>query len=430
MDIIYNSIAEFNKFTENTIYVKIFWSVSIILFFVSFMLQTFYDKYCDLFSELIRILHHFSVFFIYCGFLAPTNYLFFVIIFSIIAILSWLFKNNTCFLTTIEQVRCHYKKNYRFHDLFYFIDYLSSKYKFKNLNINKFNIKYRIQLLIFFNIFIFFRLYVNFTSNSINKFEIHGHRGARGKYPENSISAFDYAMNINVDVLEMDLNMTKDKNIVIYHDRNIDMELCKNGPSSSIKDLTLHEIKNYTCGETQNSKFKEQYSSSEKIPTFFELLEFINNSNYPNKNTIKFNVEIKTDNILDTNLEVIEFVNSLVNILNKYNIKDRTIIQSFDDRALIAIKNIDSSIKLSILIEDPNINMLEFAKKINVDIISPDYSLLNKELVKQIHNNGFKVLPWNINSTKTLQEMIDMNVDGIISDYPKEMIDYINKIKI
>ena len=73
--------------------------------------------------------------------------------------------------------------------------------------------------------------------------------------------------------------------------------------------------------------------------------------------------------------------------------------------------------------------MIELAKKLNVDIISPEYILINKELVKEIHNNGFKVLPWTVNSTKIFQEMIDMNVDGIISDNPKEMIDYIKQNK-
>jgi glycerophosphoryl diester phosphodiesterase len=69
--------------------------------------------------------------------------------------------------------------------------------------------------------------------------------------------------------------------------------------------------------------------------------------------------------------------------------------------------------------------MIETAKKINVDIVSPDISLLNKELVQKIHDNGFKVLPWNINTTKEFEEMLDMNVDGIITDYPKEMMDYL-----
>lgn len=416
---VYKLISKFNKFTENTLYVKIFWSLSITLFLVSFMLQFLNDKYCNLLTQLIRIVHHFSVFFIYFSFLAPTNYLFFLSMFSIVALLSWLFQNNTCFLTTIEQINCHYKKKYRFHDLFYFLDVLISKFKLKKLNIDKFNIKYRIRLLSFLIIFIFLRLYVYFTSK-LNNFEIHGHRGARGKHIGNTISAFDYAMNINVDVLEMDLNMTKDENIIIYHDKNIDTELCKNGVQSlPIKWMTLGDIKKYNCKKIQNT-------STEKIPTLIELLEFINDSNYPNKDTIKFNIEIKTDIKLDKDSEVVNFAESLINILNKYDIKDRTIIQSFDERALVAVKNIDPTIQLSLLIEDPNINMIELGKKIDVDIISPEYLLLNKELVKEIHSNGFKVLPWTVNSTKVLQEMIDMNVDGIISDYPKEMMDYIN----
>lgn len=425
---VYDLINKFNNFTENDVYIKIFVSLSVILFFVSYMLQLINDKYCDVFTELIRAIHHFSVFFIYCGFLAPTNYLFFVIMFSLISLLSWILQNNICFLTTIEQIRCKYKKSYRFHDLFYFVDLFFSKIKLKKLNINKTNIKYRIPLLIVLNIFIFLRIYVNFTSNSINKLEIQGHRGARGIYPENSILGFDYAMNIGVDVLEMDLNMTKDKNIIIYHDKNINTELCKNGPSIPIKDLSLNEIKKYTCGEMQDKNFKEQNTSREKIPTLIELIEFINNSNYLNKNTIKFNVEIKTEKTLDSDVEVNDFASNLIDILNKYNIKNRTIIQSFDERALIDVKNIDPSIKLSLLIEDPKIDMIELAKKINVDIISPDYGLLNKELVEKIHNNGFKVIPWNINTTKNFQEMIDINIDGIISDYPKEMIDYKNMI--
>lgn len=416
---LYDLISEFNKFTENIFYTKIYLSLALIIFIISFMLQFFHDKYCDFFTEVVRIIHHFSLFFTYCGAFAPSNYLIFVLLFSVVAFLSWTTQNNTCFLTTIEKNHCHYKKNYRFHDLFYYLDKLSLSFK-----IEKINLKYRIFLLSILNIITILRLYVYFINK--NKLEIHGHKGARSIYPENSILAFDYAMSIGVDVLEMDLNMTKDKNIIIYHDKNINTELCKNGPSLPIKDMTLSEIKNYTCGEIQNIDFKEQHTSNEKIPTFIELLEWINNSNYSNKNTIKLNIEIKTTHDLDTDSEVIEFADKLISILNKYNISDRIIIQSFDERALKAIKSIKPSIKLSLLIEDPKIDMIKLAKKLNVDIISPEYILINKESVKQMHDNGFSVLPWTINSTKNLQEMIDINVDGIISDNPKEMIDYIN----
>jgi len=428
---LYDFISKFNNYTENNFYKNIYFIISFILFISSFLVQYFYDKYCDFVTVIIRIIHHFCIFFIYCGVFAPTNYLFFVLTFSLTALLSWLFNNNACFLTTIESTHCHYKKKYRFHDLLYFAGILFSKLKLKNvyINIDKSNISYRIPLLIIFNIIILLRLYVYFTSNTSNKLEIHGHRGARASYPENSILAFDYAMSIGVDALELDLNMTKDKNIVIYHNRNIDTELCTNGLSLPIKELTLLEIKKYDCGVFQNKDFKEQHVQIQKIPTFIELLEWINNSNYSNKNTIKLNIEIKTETGLDTDTEVIEFAKELVSIVNKYNVANRTIIESFDERALKAVKNIDKNITLSLLIEDSNINMIELAKNINVDIISPEYSLLNKDLVKKMHDNKFRVLPWGINSTISLQEMIDINVDGIIADDPKKMIDYI-KYKI
>jgi hypothetical protein len=158
---LYELISEFNKFTENIFYLKLYLGAAVLLFIISFMLQFFHDKYCDLYSEIIRIIHHFILFFIYCGAFAPSNYLVIVFIFSVLAFLSWTMQNNTCFLTTIEKNHCHYKKNYRFHDIAYYIDNL----KLLPFKIDKLNLRYRILLLSILNIIILLRLYVYFTSN-------------------------------------------------------------------------------------------------------------------------------------------------------------------------------------------------------------------------------------------------------------------------
>ena len=168
---LYNLILKINDFTENIFYKKIYLSLALILFIISFMLQFFHDKYCDFFTEVIRIIHHFSVFFIYYGAFAPSNYLVFVMLFSIVAFLSWTFKKNTCFLTTIEKNHCHYKKNYRFHDIFYFLDALKLPFK-----VDKLNIKYRIFLLSILNIITFLRLYVYFTNLNKNKNKLENHK--------------------------------------------------------------------------------------------------------------------------------------------------------------------------------------------------------------------------------------------------------------
>lgn len=160
---IINFISNFNSWSTSEYYQYIYWGLLVLFFTISFALQTHYDKYCGFVAEVIRIIHHLSVFFVYCAVLAPINSLPYLSLFSVIAVALWILNNNTCFLTQLERVRCHYKKNYRFHDLFYYIDFLFNKYKFHSLNIDKINIKYRVRLLVLFINIILLRLYVSYV---------------------------------------------------------------------------------------------------------------------------------------------------------------------------------------------------------------------------------------------------------------------------
>jgi glycerophosphoryl diester phosphodiesterase len=281
-----------------------------------------------------------------------------------------------------------------------------------------------------------------------NKIKIHGHRGARGLYPENTLAAFRYAIDNDVDVLELDLNMTKDNEIIIYHDRNINASIC-NGISKPIKTLTLKEIKQYDCGSKKNYKFITQKTvPGEKIPSFKELINLIQSKKYKHKKII-MNIEICTGlsgpetspedsattgtaaNTLlniDTDNEVYNFSKQLIAILRKYKIVNNVIIQSFDIRALKYVNDIDPSIKKkSYLIETQFLDLdklIKILKEIGVTIISPYYKLIDKNIVKTLHDNGFEVLPWTINDINIFKQNIEYRVDGIITDYPKEMKDY------
>jgi glycerophosphoryl diester phosphodiesterase len=265
--------------------------------------------------------------------------------------------------------------------------------------------------------------------NRTTKIEIQGHRGARGNYPENTLVAFKFALDNNIDNLELDLQLTKDNILVIHHDNNTNSNICINGNGNiPIKSLTHEEIKKYDCGSKQNNKFPNQIRvPNEKIPTFKELLDMIR-TNYYNRN-IKLNVEIKTTKELDTYEEVKKFAETLINIIHDYGLIKSTIIQSFDERALKYVRQIEPNIKTSFLIEEIKIDdkIILLAKSLDVQIISPDYLLLTKENVHMMHTNGFEVLPWTVNDIKDLQKMIEYNVNGIISDYPTIMKDYINR---
>ena len=114
-------------------------------------------------------------------------------------------------------------------------------------------------------------------------------------------------------------------------------------------------------------------------------------------------------------------------ILTIYNIQNRTTIQSFDIRALKYVKLIDSNIKTSFLIEKQPItdNLIKLAKELNVQIISPEFNLINKNIVDKLKENGFEVLPWTINDYETLVQSINYGVNGIITDYPTKMKEYL-----
>ena len=279
-------------------------------------------------------------------------------------------------------------------------------------------------LLIFIFIFILIFIILFYSKKRI---EVQGHRGFRGLYPENTLPAFEQAIIIGVDVLELDLQLTKDNVVVIYHDKAIN-NLCKDGVlNKDIRTLTLEEVKKYDCGSIKNERFPlQKIIPSTKIPTLEELFQYIRNID--NKD-IKVNIEIKTtENLVPSynDEDVIIFTGKVIDILEKYNMKNRTIIQTEDTRCVKAVQSMDKNIILSFIINAPSdVDMVKIGKELNVNIISPEFILLNKDIVEKLHKNGFKVIPWTINNVDELKKMIDMKIDGVITDYPDIVLKYL-----
>jgi glycerophosphoryl diester phosphodiesterase len=412
-------ISKFNELSDTKVYKLYFFLIGGIVFISSYIVQIVNDKSCkNLLGEIIRFFHHFVIYFIFYGFLAPISILWLMLIILLISYISWTSQKNSCFLTTFENKLCKLNKNHIFNDLSFYL----------MRNIDNFMINNRIKIYFIVNIFIFLRLYDYYTQDKHNKIKIHGHRGARGVLPENTLPAFRYALDNNIDVLELDLQMTKDNEIIIYHDKDINTNIC-HGISKPIKTLTLKEIKEYDCGSKKNNTFiNQQTIPGEKIPSLIELIHLIQ-TEYKYKKII-MNIEIKTEQNIDTDDEVYNFSNKLVDILNKYNIVKNVIIQSFDTRALNYVKEIDPSIKTSYLIEELQSldNLIKISKNLGVTIISPYYKLIDKKIVKKLHDNGFEVLPWTINDINIFKQNIEYGVDGVITDYPKQMNDYLKNM--
>ncbi len=270
------------------------------------------------------------------------------------------------------------------------------------------------------------------TALITGKIEVQGHRGARAKYPESSLAGFEYALSVGVDVLELDLGVTKDNHLVISHEPVINEEQCVdiNGKRITkkipLRSLTLEEVKTYTCGLLKHPRFVKQRKMRVKYLTLKELFEAIKVSKLENAKTVRFNIETKiTPGYPELAPSPSEFAGHLISLLHEYGLVDRTVIQSFDHRTLVEARKIEPKIKLSPLFENNLPDLSVVAKNLRAEIVSPNQFWIDKETVAQVQSNGIKVIPWTANEPAEWQRLVGLGVDGIISDDPEALIAFL-----
>jgi glycerophosphoryl diester phosphodiesterase len=255
--------------------------------------------------------------------------------------------------------------------------------------------------------------------------QVHGHRGARARMPENTIPAFEYAIGVGVDVLELDLAVTKDNVLVVSHDPILHAPLCK-GPSEKavIHELTLAQVKEWDCGSVQNPRFPEQaVIPGTRIPTFDEVLDLAPRGKF------EFNVETKSfvAHPEYTPTPAV-FAKLLVDAIRKHKLEKRVIIQSFDFRTLLAARKIAPEIRLSALYEQGPKDFVTLSHEAaKAEIVSPEHRLVTTEQVIAAHAKGLQVVPWTANTPEDWDRLIRAGVDAIISDDPAALIAYLKK---
>ncbi|MEO8210451.1 MAG: glycerophosphodiester phosphodiesterase family protein [bacterium] len=267
--------------------------------------------------------------------------------------------------------------------------------------------------------------------------DVQGHRGCRGYMPENSIPGFIEAVKLKVNTLEMDVVISQDKKVVVSHEPWMNAEIClnKNGKKILIaneKELNIFkmnydEIANYDCGSLLYNEFPSQKKINVHKPTLSEVADSVlsyckSKSNQPPF----FNIEIKSrpdwDNIYTPPVE--EFCEIVIAEINRLNLLDKSIIQSFDRRALRYIHEKYPSIRLSFLTEDINdMNEIERQLSFLPEIYSPAKELVSPELIRSVHSKSMKITPWTVNDESRIAQFIEWGVDGIITDYPDKVKD-------
>lgn len=247
--------------------------------------------------------------------------------------------------------------------------------------------------------------------NSINSIIKVAHRGVPSLIPENTIASYKYALTLNIDMLEIDIHRTKDGKLVVMHDPTTERTTLEQG---TIKDLTYDELLKYDIGKWKGEKF-----IVERIPLLQEVLQLINPTN------IKLLIEDKHPDKYPGIEE--ELINEIIKTGLDIN---RIIIQSFDRNSVKKVRELNKNIKLGVLISkrhriirnDTIQKISEYAQYLN-----PNYKLLTKGFVKSIHAHGLKILPYTVNDYHNFVRMIEIGVDGVITDYPQSLSEWLNE---
>lgn len=264
------------------------------------------------------------------------------------------------------------------------------------------------------------------------KFDFQGHRGCRGLFPENSIDGFIEALRLGVTTLEMDVVISRDRQVICSHDPwfshfiSTDPEGLELLEEDELKHLifekTLEEILKYDCGLRYYAAFPKQQKRRSQKPTLGAVIDaaeaFAKKTGRPKP---FYNIETKCtpEGDLRFHPEPGDFSELLLEVIFNRKVESRTLIQSFDIRSLRYIRRKYPKIKLSLLIEndrsaEENIQKLGFAPS----TYSPDYELVTPELIKYCRKMKMKLIPWTVNDTADMKRLINMGVDGLISDYP------------
>ena len=285
-------------------------------------------------------------------------------------------------------------------------------------------------------------------------FDLEGHRGTRGLAPENTLAAFSRALALGVTTLETDLAVTKDGVLVIAHDPYLNPDLVRDaqgrwlsGKGPPIRALTLAQLQSYELGRINPaSKYAAQFPEQvavdgQRFPTLAQVFALGKQS------PVRFNIETKiTPDSGDETVDPATFARLTIAAIHAAGMAERTTVQSFDWRTLVAVKQQDAAIETACLtIESPSMDtvgrqsggpspwhagldlrqlggsMPRMVKAARCSTWSMFWRNLTPADVTEAHALGLKVLPWTVNDPADMVRLIDMGVDGIITDYPDRL---------
>lgn len=283
-------------------------------------------------------------------------------------------------------------------------------------------------------------------------FDLEAHRGGRALLPENTLPAFANALSMGVDTLELDVGVTADGEVVVSHERGLNPDLARDAggayvaaPGTPFVKLRLEEVRAYDVGQIRpDSSYAKQFPDQRvvpgtRIPTLGELFALVRKAG---NTRVRFNIETKIDpNHPDESLDPRGFVAKLLGLIEAEGFSDRVMIQSFDWRTLLLVQQQAPNIPTVYLTlqrgsgqtvaldkatnwtagfspADHGGSLPRTIKAAGGAVWSPYFGDVTEAVISEAHTLGLRIVVWTVNKREDMARMIELGVDGIISDRP------------
>lgn len=263
-----------------------------------------------------------------------------------------------------------------------------------------------------------------------------GHRGARGLFPENTIGSMIKAVDLGMNTVELDVRITRDKRVVVTHDPKINPDISswpgrkpvtrKEAEELVIYQMDYKAVHSFDVGIRGNPKFPEQIKQPAQIPLLEDLISTVESyCQEKDREKIIYNVEIKAERGKDGvwQPKPQEFTDLVMEVLANAKIDNRFYISSFYPRILRAVHTSHPEAVVGFLTEDDSVTLALIIQALGFtpQIYSPHFSMITKDLVTKAHKVNIKVVGWTVNDNSAIEQLLDLGIDGIITDYPDRL---------
>lgn len=233
--------------------------------------------------------------------------------------------------------------------------------------------------------------------------KVFAHRGASGYAPENTLPAFELADRQKADGIELDVQLTKDGQVVVIHDEKIDRT---SSGSGFVRDYTLEELRQFSFDHHM-----DQYQGV-KIPLLKEVLELVK------PGSMEVNIELKTGIFWYQGIE-----EKTLEIVKEAGMEDRVIYSSFNHYSVQKIKELDPSAQTAYLYSDVMLDVEKYAAATGVEGIHPAvYHMYMSDFAEAYKKSGLKVRVWTVNEEEDMKRFIEEDVEAVITNYPDRAV--------